>query len=657
MAEIGASEFAPKDPIEPPKTTLSTLSNTKALEYFNDTFSDFDKEYQERVKGWDKWNSMWRGVFFDGSPKNIDGVFHASKEEVVHKSRIFVNQTKQAVITAVSNVMGILFQEPIPFDVTGRSTILQDEIGEMIKGCVWYFLQSSKFPIQARRYITTAAVYGTTYGKVFMDTIRDARIHVTPTMNPLIGQPMNTNRVSVVHEYPTVRFAAVDIYDMWSDPEADWLNHKGRGAYHRVFRSSNYIKQQVKLGKFKLSNDKILDMPTDSGSSSKRDSRRTIEGLMALKRTEIPLFDFWGDIPAEIATELSLKVLPNEVMVPAHVILLADRTHSMIDVLVAERNPLPAGRIPLVKDIWEDLGIGSQGRGIPENTHGPQMALNVTINSRIDNKASAIQQILGVNEDLIDDPDDLKFKQNWVIRVNGDPKQAIYPISVPDLTASASTEAEYFERLIEESSGMTKFVQGTDSFGSNRTASGINQVFQAASKLLRDITFQFEQNLIAETSTLVYQHILLFMPDDFLVELTGNQDVPQMRKIALQDIAADVQFIASGVTGLQQKETEQNSLIQFAQATANPVDAQSINRPLLLHNIYKRLGFKDADEVVPKQTQQMAQPGQPGQPNVPPTPPGNSNVPSGGPPAGAPGPGISPALSNIISAARNRAAG
>jgi hypothetical protein len=657
MAQQPDSPFAPKTPHQ--SNSLNDLKQEKALEYFNDVFSDFNKDYEDRLKGWNKWNSMWRGVFSDGSPKNIDGVFHASKEEVVHKSRLFVNQTKQAVITAVSNVMGILFQEPIPFTVAGRASKVQDDISEMIKLCVWYFLQNSQYQIQARRHITTAAIYGTSYGKVFMDVIKDSRIHVDPQMNPIINtEVMSSKRIAVVNSIPTVKFAAVDIFDIWQDPEADWLNSKGRGAFHRVFRSAEYIKGMVEAKKFVLDNMGLLDTSSDPGGSSSRDQRRTIEGLMALKRTEIPLFDFWGDVPPEIAKQLKIEPLEGEYVVPVHAILMADRQHEIVAILKSERNPLPAGRIPIIKDIWEDLGNGSQGRGIPENTHGPQMALNVTVNTRLDNKASAIQQILGVNDDMIDDPDDLKFKQNWVIRCKGDPRTAIMPISVPDLTANASQEAEYFERLIEESSGMTKFVQGTDSFGSNRTASGINQVFQAASKLLRDITFQFEQNLVSETATLMYQHILMFMPDEFLVNLTQNPMVPEMRKVALKDIAADVQFIASGVTGLQQKETEQNALIQFAQQTANPIDVQYVNRALLLHNIYKRLGFKDADDVVPKNPPQAAQP-QPGQPSPSGGQPnsGMGGNQSAGQPAGASGqPGISPKLAQIISTARSRQA-
>lgn len=590
----------------------------KYMQYFLDTFEDFDKDRQQREKAWNRWNAMWRGVFDQNYSSREDGVMNPSVESST-KSKLYVNQGKQAVISAVSNVMSILFQQLPPFTVAGRGSVLDDMVAKEIQEAVWYFLQQSDFPIAVRRYITQAAIYGTTYGKVYMDTIRDARIDVLPVLNPITLQPMGSQRIPSIKEWPTIKFSDVDIFSIWEDPEHTGNGLGGRGIFHRLLRSERYIKSKIQRGEYR--NVPFTEKLSSSYHRDNRDRRRSIEGLPPVAGEQIELFEYWGTMPAEEASELGIEVMSEELEVPVHCVLLG-RNSETKDTLLAERNGLPGQTWPFVKDIWEDLGYGSYGRGVFENIQGPQMALNATINSRIDNKASAIQQMLGVDISMLEDPEnDLKFKPNWIIRTNGDPNQAIVPFSVPDITQSAYIEAKEFERMIEEQSGVTKYVQGTESFGSNRTAQGISLVFQAANKFLRDITAQFEQNVIAKTCKLTYQMMLQFMPDEFLIMVTENPLLPQYKQVQLPNLAADVDFVASGIQGLAMKEMAQSQLIEFLQVTANPMDMQYVNRPLLLRKIYEGFGFKDADMVIMAQNPLAMLPAQ-----TPPPAQGPTNV-------------------------------
>lgn len=596
---------------------MATLNDKDLIqEYFSDTFTDFDKEYVARKKAWDKWNATWRGQFQKGGStgNNVDGVFTKGSSPTSHKSQLFVNSTKQAIVTAVSNVMGILFQQLPPFVVRGRASTLDDGIAEMIQKVVWYFMQQSKFPVHARKYITNAAIYGSAWGKVFIEDVRHTSIESRPQTDIVTGQAAGFQKFAKTQVFPMVRFENVDIYDLWKDPESDWLNTTGKGIYHRIWKSPTSIQEQIIRGKYRAIDSKLLN--ASKGSTHDTDVRRTIEGLQPLSRTMLSTMDFWGVMPQDVAEQAGIEFPSDELDVPVHCILLFDKS-KMVDYLFVERNQLPGHALPFVHDVWEDVGHGADGRGITENTEGPQTALNVTVNTRLDNKATAIQQIIAANIDVLEDPEeDLKFKQNWIIRTNGNPREAIYPLTVPDLTAGSHVEAKEFERMIEESSGINKFVSGTESFGSNRTASGINTVFQAASRFLRDITSQMEYNLMAGTAKLFYQHVIQFMPDQFLVDITDNPQAPKLREIALQKIVQDVDFIAFGVQGLQIKEVELNQLIQFAQTTANPIDMQYINRPLLLKNIYERFGFKDGDKIILQTPQAPPQGEQGGNPEA-----------------------------------------
>lgn len=575
------------------------MADTK-LQYFSDTFSDFDRDYQARLKGFNKWNAQWRGRHDDGGAKQkTDGIMPSEHGETnASKSKLFVNQSKVAVVNAVSSVMSILFQQLPPFTVSGRSSQLDDDMALMIQKAVWYFMQQSRFQVQARRYCTDAAIYGSAWAKVYMGEMRDAKIVFQPQTDA-IGVMQGYARQEQVNAIPMVKWATVSPYDMWVDPEADWVGNFGRGAFHRVRKSANEIKQMILQNKWRQVKPELLNDNTykTQGSIDTQDYRRSIEGLPNLQRKDMVLYDFWGTMPTKEATDLGIIAASDEILVPAHVVLLGDSTGPALDYLVAERNPLPTQNLPFIHDVWEDLGHSPHGRGVCENAAGPQMALNVSVNTAIDNRSSAIQQIMGVNIDQMEDPEeDLVYKQNWIMRFNGNPKDALFPLTVPNMTDGINMEIEQYSKMIEEQSGIAKLAP--DSFGSNRTAGGMSLVFQSASKFLRDITFQFEQNLIGQTARLMYQHILLFMPDEFLVNLTDNPLVPLMRKVALKDLAADCDFIPMGLQGLQMKETELQQLIQFAQSVQNPITAPIINWPLLVKNIYKRFGFKDADQII-----------------------------------------------------------
>lgn len=577
-----------------------TAKAPEELEYFADCFSDFDQERRKREPAWNRWNAMWRGVFHEDKVESKTDGTMPPQPATAHKSKLYINQTKQAIVSAVANIMTVMFQQYPPFDVKGRITDIEDTISKDVGDMVWYYLSHSDFVRKCKRYLTNCAIYGTSYGKVYMDMMRDVSLHVMDKLNPITLEKMGSERIERINEWPVVCFDDIDIFDIWHDPEAISIKKYGRGIFHRVWRSTEIVKARMRNKTYRDIMDKLgLD---DKGSSvgqlqSQRDRRRAIEGLEALRRKQCALLEFWGVMPSAEAGPLGIQTVGSEDETPVHCVFLAGQDGYQIqDYLLAERNSIPGQMLPFVVDVWEDLGSGFDGRGIPENVQGPQTALNVTINSRIDNKAAAIQQILGVNTEELDDPDeDLQFKQNWVIRTKIDPNHVIKALSVPDLTANSYQESQFFSTAIEEQSSVTKFVQGTESFGSNRTASGIQTVYQAANKYLQDLTSQFEQNLIARTCMLVYQHVLKFMPDEILVKVTRDPMAPEYRKMVIGDLAEDLEFVPSGVHGLAVKAQQQGNLIQFAQVMK---DSPYVNQPELIKKVYESFGFKDAEKIL-----------------------------------------------------------
>lgn len=587
----------------------SAYSDPKAIQYLKDLYGEFDRERKEREQAWNKWTAMFRGVFWDHNHgKNNDGVHNSTAEEKTTKSKLYINETKKSIVSAVSNVMSILFQRVPNYLVTGVGSDLDDDIAKQIQEVVWYFLMMSRYPVLARRYLTQCAVYGVTYAKIYMEQVQHTTFDYTPILSEVDGTQIGSRRTENFESYPMVRWAPVDLFDMWPDPCVPDHTKWGRGTFHRLFRTEQYVKNQIDTKKWRNVNLSALKNSVDSMHG--RDQRRTIVGLNPLKRNEVELMEFTGLMPRAEAEELKIEVGSQEYMVPVVCMLTVDK-EGVKDYLFAKRNDIPSHEIPFIRDIWEDTGEGYAGRGIPENSQGPQMALNATVNSRIDNKATAIQQIIGVVEEALTNPEeDLSFKQNWIMRFEneGDIRTKLMALNVADVTQGAHIEANEFARHIEEGSGILKYVQGTESYGSNRTASGIQTVYSAASKFIRDIAQQHEHNLISGTARLIYKHVLKYMPDEFLVLLTEDPNTPIYRQIALRNLAKDVDFIPYGVQGLAQRELAQSQMIQYAQITANPVDLQIMGlqgRRALHQEILDQFGWKErvVKKILPDQPQ------------------------------------------------------
>src|SRR3989304_9803298 len=120
--------------------------------FFINKFEDFDAERKQYEDAWARWNAIFRGKFRGAGGRHEDGVFNAGAsggDGSTVKSKLFVNQTKQAIVAAVSNVMAILFQQLPPLSIIGAGGPLDDATAKMIQQTVWYFLRKAQFPIAA----------------------------------------------------------------------------------------------------------------------------------------------------------------------------------------------------------------------------------------------------------------------------------------------------------------------------------------------------------------------------------------------------------------------------------------------------------------------------------------------------------------------------
>jgi hypothetical protein len=98
------------------------------------------------------------------------------------------------------------------------------------------------------------------------------------------------------------------------------------------------------------------------------------------------------------------------------------------------------------------------------------------------------------NETAVD-PDDLVFGPNMAIPVNGDPRDFLFPIPVPELPASSYREEDAIINDIQRTSGISDPVTGGD-VGASETATGVQLVQQAAGMRIQNKARLLENSVI-----------------------------------------------------------------------------------------------------------------------------------------------------------------
>jgi hypothetical protein len=562
--------------------------------YLKKEYSRMDEDYQKRRKAWEGFHKQYRGIIEE------------TTEGTNKKSRLFINRTKVAVLGGLANIIDVLFPgtDTDFFDVVGRTDQDQKSSG-LVKKVTQWIVGLGEFHSESMRYVLQAAIYGSAIGKITKKKVIDVMVDKHPILNRWVLKPLGVKNLLRKKEITYPIFETVDIFDIWVDPMATTIENAS-GLFHKSRRTFGYLKSMEKSGdKGVYTNLDEVEKMIENKTKRVDDKRRSSIGLSLAERypTEIDIYEYWGIVPADVARGAGLTIDSEETEVEC-IVTLAD----MLQIIRVERNTYPAQQRMFVKDVWEDTGDKSfYGRGICENVKGPQMALNATVNMRLDNKAWAIAAPLVINESMVEDDVDLTPKPGWVIRGDGRPQDIAQFIPVPNVSAGSHVEAQEFERHIEEESGINKTLSGPPSFGSNRTFGGISMAFSAASRPIRLIAREFENNLISKTLRKLYTLFLIDMDEEITVRITDDPSAPQFLQVDPFDMTMDIDFIPSGTFALASREAVVQNLTQFAQAVSQlPGVAERLNWEYLVRKFYEGLGFRDFDKVWMEQGGQNA---------------------------------------------------
>jgi hypothetical protein len=189
----------------------------------------------------------------------------------------------------------------------------------------------------------------------------------------------------------------------------------------------------------------------------------------------------------------------------------------------------------------------------------------------------------------------------------------------------------HFSKMADEHSGIPGFAHGDSNVaGAGQTASGLSMLMTGASRGIKSVVRNIDNNIIARSIEKLY-----FFNMDYLSK---------------ENTVFDMKVVARGSSSLIAKEQQAVRLTEFLQTTNNPIDLQIMGlegrRNLLIQSA--KASEIETDRVIPERPEPIPQP-----PPMPPADGAQQSTAPGGPPI----PGASPPAPQTLDAAGNAAQG
>jgi hypothetical protein len=272
----------------------------------------------------------------------------------------------------------------------------------------------------------------------------------------------------------------VDPFDFLWDPLGDSMDNV-EFVIHRLWRGPAAVRRNVANGTWRAAeNDETCPWTLEDLLSSRArtqrsdvwDQRLTAEGYNTESQRQDALHEVW------------------EFHDGNQVITVLDAAYPV----QAGANPGGVSRMPF--QIYRPTVVGGRFVGISEiePIKHLQYEINTLRSQRRDAATLSLMRTFAYNETAVD-PDDLVFGPNMAIPVNGDPRDFLFPIPVPELPASSYREEDAIINDIQRTSGISDPVTGGD-VGAGETATGVQLVQQAAGMRIQNKARLLENSVI-----------------------------------------------------------------------------------------------------------------------------------------------------------------
>jgi hypothetical protein len=307
------------------------------------------------------------------------------------------------------------------------------------------------------------------------------------------------------------------------------------------------------------------------------------------------VLEYWGYVDADDLASFGVEIPESKAgtfEVPANIWVLGDR------IIKATLTPMEGIKWPFFVYYFDKDETSIFGEGIPSIMHDMQELTNSAFRAMVDNSAISAGPQVEVNEDLLsedEDPRDIHPFKVWLRTGTGldASNPCLRVFNMPSYTPEFEKMINIFKEFSDEVTTIPRYMWGDASGGAGRTSSGLSMLMGSANMSIKDQVKNFDDGITTPFITAMYHWNMQFNSDD--------------------DIKGDYAIVARGSASLIAKEMYTQYLINFAQMTANAMDANIVRRPEVIRSIADAFDLNSdkfvlsPEEITAQQQQQQQQ--------------------------------------------------
>jgi len=499
------------------------------------------------------------------------------------------------------------------FDMRGRTGEVDEETAELQKKALSVLFQEAKYVEKMETFVRNRAIYGTAFAKFSWDFRREVRTAKEKVEVPLIdqdglpvleenGEPAMTFEIQRITKERTVYdgfdIQSFPIEDVYVEPRMKDIQAADQVYRHEV--SAEWLKgKEELLGLLHL--DEIFeaggDFDTEVSKSPFRDEKRGIPDdtqfeNLANQRNTFTLWEWWGwsDLPSSNkAQEVNDNIVTGE-REQVQVWMVNNF------IIYFRKNPFDNKTKPIIHAQWIRNEDSVYGIGIFDVAKSWFRAISDRINQHIDNVTAAMCNMWAVDVNRLDNvSQDFIFNQFKKIGTDGNPKEVIMPLGVPDLTGSSLSMIEFLSQRARESSGATDPKVGK---ASNVAATNFSIAFEEASKRFNLYSFGLEIEVVEKVILTGLEYAQQFFDEKRTVRITD----PHVRPPVFVEVTPDdfygfqtVDVVPLGVRTMQNRTLQVQNLVNVLNIGQNIPEFDPVP---VLKLLWRALGQPDPDQII-----------------------------------------------------------
>lgn len=436
--------------------------------------------------------------------------------------------------------------------------------------------------------------------EIYLNQIQVQELQNTPGIEVTLVEPTENPEefrveydvVSVVKNQPVIE--CVPASELRFSPEARNIDEAEYVA-HRKIVTADYLKRKEMAGVYHDIKEALEDADNIEYTQYEQDTNEGLNMFGNRKET--------GARKKVILYECYVKLDVNDDD------LLEDLIVTVVNKTIVRIAYNTMGRHPffLISPIRDPQKIWAS-KGICDLISQLQDLKTVMLRQVVANVAKNNDKQAFVNVDMLVDVREF-IEGKKAVRVNGDPRLAVFWTPIEQLSPQVFDFLEYIEILKESRTGITRYNQGMQADTLNKTATGITQIMNASNQRLELIARMFMEDGFTQLFRFLIRLNQQFIDDAVVIRITGKS-----KTISPDDLQGEIDVIINaglGISGKQQIMQNLQMLLSIYPQLLQMGAASPIHVAFVVGKMVEEMGWKNKQEFVftPEQIQQnmMAQ--------------------------------------------------